>query len=632
VTFRVVLAAVALATVARAQPATDPQELVFLLQYVGTDYGNAVRDGAVANQFEYGEVLRFTRRVIDGYGTLRGHRASVTRALGTLEKRIGDRAPEREVWTLANRLVAKVNRTVGGAVRPEQIPNLANGRRLWMADCALCHGLEGGGDGSASPNMEPPPTAFRGEFLERVSPAQVYNAVSLGIGGTAMPSFANAYTPHQRWDVAFYAMTLRLGFDPKRPPAGTTFSLEDVASSSNETLLEQLRRTAPDASPEQVDWFRANLVSPHGATAPMAGPASAATGGLALAMQMQDAFASVAERVFPRVVGISSWVKDPTWTDQRLRAEKGDGWVVANADQFRYLGFRRIHVGSGFIVDDEGFVVSADSVVRDDAGALVPLVEVELPDESRVPGAIVGNEPMLDLAVLRLENPPSGLPPLEIGDSDRVQAGHWLIALGDPPGPDRSFVVGVAAMSPQRQCYQATLSATRLQTSLQVPPGAIGGPVVDILGHVIGMGVGQAHSVDGGPSGGVMPITLVMNLFEALKTAKSHQSPWLGISVLELQTLRKQVAAGKHAPVAMPPTGVFIDDVFTPSPASRSNVRSGDFLIALGGHPVLSVGDFQTWLYATGVGAVTELTLVRDGRTLGVQVQVEVRPASATSH
>jgi ABC-type sugar transport system substrate-binding protein len=68
--------AVAIAITARAQPATDAQEIVFLLQYVGTDYGNAVRDGAVANQAEYGEVLRFIRRAMDGYGTLRGRRAS----------------------------------------------------------------------------------------------------------------------------------------------------------------------------------------------------------------------------------------------------------------------------------------------------------------------------------------------------------------------------------------------------------------------------------------------------------------------------------------------------------------------------------------------------------------------------
>jgi len=102
--------------------------------------------------------------------------------------------------------------------------------------------------------------------------------------------------------------------------------------------------------------------------------------------------------------------------------------------------------------------------------------------------------------------------------------------------------------------------------------------------------------------------------------------------VLELPTLRRQVAAQKHAPVAMPPTGVFIDDVFDPSPASRAGVRPGDFLTGLGGHPILSVGDFQTWLYATGIGQATELTLVRNGDTFGLQIQLEARPASASTH
>jgi len=92
------------------------------------------------------------------------------------------------------------------------------------------------------------------------------------------------------------------------------------------------------------------------------------------------------------------------------------------------------------------------------------------------------------------------------------------------------------------------------------------------------------------------------------------------------------VAAASCAPVTMPPTGVFIDDVFDPSPARRAGVRPGDFLTGLGGHPIVSVGDFQTWLYATGIGAVTELTLVRNRDTFALQVQVAERPASASTH
>ena len=603
---RTIVAAILLA----AHPATgeraDPQQITFLLQYVGTDYAAAVRDGKVANQFEYGEVLRFTKRVIDDYGTLPGRSPKVAAKLGELEQLMAERAPAARVWTLANRLVPKLGRTVGGAARPERLPNLASGRRLWMDDCAICHGDIGAGDGPASPNMEPLPTAFRGDFLARLSPHQVFNAVSLGVDGTAMPSFANAYSPAQRWDVAFYTMTLRVGFDPKRPPAGVHVPLEDVAASSNAALLERLRRMAPDAAEEHVDYFRVNLVSPQGGSAPLAGPDAATTGGLALALQMQDAFASVAERVSPRVVGVGAYVRDPGWTDEQLRARHGDGWMVANADLLRYPGFRRIRAGSGFLIDDDGFVVSADHLVRDDAGAIAPLVEVELPDETHVPIAVVGAEPMLDLAVLQIaQGTPPALPALEFGDSDRMQAGHWLIALGDPPGPDRSFNVGLVAMSPQRQCYQAALSATRLQSSLVVPPTGLGGPVVDILGHVVGMSVRAGTDVDGPPASGVLPIILVQNLFEALKVARSHSSPWIGISVLELPALRRQLASQPHR-IAIPPTGVYIDDVFAPSPASRAGVRVGDFLVGLGGHPVLSVGDFQTWLYVTGIGATAE--------------------------
>ena len=111
----------------------------------------------------------------------------------------------------------------------------------------------------------------------------------------------------------------------------------------------------------------------------------------------------------------------------------------------------------------------------------------------------------------------------------------------------------------------------------------------------------------------------------------SHlRSPWIGISVLELDRMMKRVA--KDAPAAaLPVNGIGIDDVFVPSPAASAGVKPGDFLVELGGHAVQSVGDFQKWMYVSGIGAKVELGLVRDGQPLRVTVTIEARPPEATT-
>jgi S1-C subfamily serine protease/mono/diheme cytochrome c family protein len=621
-------ATIALTVAAAAAPPPSPQRLTYLLEYVGTDYPGAVRDGAVANQLEYGELLRFVKELRRGYDAVPGRSPAVVGGLADLEALVVRRAPAEDVWTATRRLVPLLGASVGGTPRPDRAPNLANGRRLWRADCALCHGTSGGGDGwAAREEMQPLPTAFRGEWLERVTPQQIYHAVSFGVDGTAMPSFGDAYSESQRWDVAFYAMTLRVDFTPRRPAAGQPFTLDELAASSNRELLARLRTKQPDAAPEHVDWVRVNLASTAGASGVEGTPA----GGLALAVQLQDVFAAIAERLSPRVVGVTGFVRDPTWTTERLQLEKGSAWIAANADAVRYPGFRPVRRGSGLLVDDDGFVVTCDHWLRDDAGQPVALAEIERNDDSRAVGALVGAEPMLDFAVLRLAggvSEPSAA--LELADSDRVETGHWLIGLGDPPGPDRSFAVGLVASAPQRQCYQAELSATRLQSSLTVPPAALGGPVVDIQGQVVGITVRQESEPGTPPGTGILPINLVLTLLEALKVSHTDRSPWIGVSVLELPVVRQRLGA-KAAQARIPRTGVQIDDVFEPSPASRAGVRPGDFLVGLGGHPVFAVGDFQTWLYVTGVGAPVDLELVRDGQPMRVSVSVEARPREATT-
>ena len=167
-----------------------------------------------------------------------------------------------------------------------------------------------------------------------------------------------------------------------------------------------------------------------------------------------------------------------------------------------------------------------------------------------------------------------------------------------------------------------------------LPERALGGPVVDIQGRVVGLSVGEPRGAAPPPgsaaNGHVLPINLVLNLYEALKVAHSTRSPWIGISVLELDRMLKRAAKEKPAS-ALPVNGIGIDDVFVPSPAASAGVKPGDFLVELGGHAIQSVGDFQKWMYVMGIGTKVELGLVRDGQPMRVTVTIEARPPEATN-
>src|SRR4029450_3676141 len=108
--------------------------------------------------------------------------------------------------------------------------------------------------------------------------------------------------------------------------------------------------------------------------------------------------------------------------------------------------------------------------------AVVQMVDIELQNQLHVASGVIASEPTLDLAVLRLVLPSTydELPDLDFGDSDRLEVGNWLIALGDPPGAQKVFAVGIVSSAAERQCYQEERSATLLQSSLVVPAGGAG--------------------------------------------------------------------------------------------------------------------------------------------------------------
>jgi S1-C subfamily serine protease len=213
--------------------------------------------------------------------------------------------------------------------------------------------------------------------------------------------------------------------------------------------------------------------------------------------------------------------------------------------------------------------------------------------------------------------------------------------------------VGTLSSRPERQCYQEELTATLMQASLGIPVGGYGGPLANIQGEVVGIMV---------PGPGAefpelvrttrslefaLPIDLAMAIYEPLKLRESRKSPWLGFSVLELGAVRLKPTETNPALAPdttgsvgrrrlrssprsqFPRLGVTIDDVFEPSPAAAADIRIGDTLLSIDGNTLVSVGDFQKWLYLSGIGRTIELEIYREGQTLEKRVTVEERPESA---
>lgn len=235
----------------------EARRLVALLDYLGSDYKNAVQDGKVVSQDEFQEMLEFADRSLELLVQLKkaqqGDKAGVEQDLKTLARHVENKADARTIIALSQRAKEKILAAYQIIPYPRRSPSLANGKKLYLENCAQCHGETGKGDGSGRESMNPK-TPLPANFTDReriggLSPFKVFNTASFGIEGTAMASFA-ALSEEQRWQVAFYIFTLR--FPPEAARLGGTLAqskslpadlltVATLATSSDDQLLEKLK-------------------------------------------------------------------------------------------------------------------------------------------------------------------------------------------------------------------------------------------------------------------------------------------------------------------------------------------------------------------------------------------------------
>ena len=240
------------------------KKLVALLDYLGSDYKNAVKDGQIVNPDEYGEMQEFAKRGLELFAQLKaadkGDKAGVETLVKSLAQQVTDKADPKAVADAAKQAKEKLLAAYEIIPYPRRLPSLASGKKIYHDNCAQCHGATGKGDGPGRDSMKPK-TPLPANFtdVERIgglSPFKVFNTASFGIEGTAMASFA-ALSEEQRWQVAFYVFSLRFSDEIAKTGAqiiktkGLPSELQTVATlatSADDELLGRLKERIRDES------------------------------------------------------------------------------------------------------------------------------------------------------------------------------------------------------------------------------------------------------------------------------------------------------------------------------------------------------------------------------------------------
>lgn len=234
-----------------AQP-TSATQLWQLLDYVAVDYGGAVNDGKIANASEYAEMLDFTENASKQARSLPDHaqKVALVGAVQELQAAVSRKAGREEVAGVAHRAKQLLISAFPIPVAPKKLPDLTRGARLYSAQCAVCHGATGAGDGQLARTLEPRPIAFTdGERASSRSLMALYQVISQGVEGTSMPGFA-ALSDDERWALAFYVGSL--AYDEAARDRGEQLWSKDAALKSRFPDLEAVTTSTEAAAAESM--------------------------------------------------------------------------------------------------------------------------------------------------------------------------------------------------------------------------------------------------------------------------------------------------------------------------------------------------------------------------------------------
>lgn len=322
----------------------------------------------------------------------------------------------------------------------------------------------------------------------------------------------------------------------------------------------------------------------------------------------QQAFISLAQQVTPCVVNISTVSRKKLVQPFFQFSPFFDDFFGEQQPRYR----RDTSLGSGFIINSTGHILTNDHVVRD-----AESIKVKLSNENVYDGKVVGRDPKTDIAVIKIESR-EPLPVAVLGDSDKLRVGQWAAAIGNPFGLDRTFTVGVISATGRSNMGIETYEDF-IQTDASINPGNSGGPLLNIHGEVIG--INTAIVAAGQGIGFAIPINMAKNVVDQLISKGKVSRGWLGVSI---QPVTDEIAASFGLKKA---AGALVNEVVPGSPAARAGIRQGDIIVGIDGREVRDVQQLQRLVAETPVGKQVEVRVIREKK----EVRLSMKLGSAES-
>jgi serine protease Do len=324
-----------------------------------------------------------------------------------------------------------------------------------------------------------------------------------------------------------------------------------------------------------------------------------------------SSFAELAKQASPSVVNIST-----------VKTVRGRGLMpmpFGQGDPFREFferffrdqmprDFRQQSLGTGFIIDTQGYILTNNHVVE-----MAEEIKVKFSDGKEYEAKIIGRDPKTDLALIKIESD-EALQPLALGDSEMLEVGEWVVAIGNPFGLGNTVTAGI--VSAKYRQIGASSYDNFIQTDASINPGNSGGPLLNTSGEVVG--INTAIFSQGGGNIGIgfaIPVNMAKDLLPQLKKGRVVRG-WLGVMVQKITPELKEKLDLKDE------KGALVADVTQGGPAEKAGIERGDVIVSFDGKEIKEMRDLPFVVASTPVDKTVIVEAIRKGKKQNFEVKI----------